>query len=178
MLKNFSLLIAIASFITSTAGYLTIASAEPPSRPINQVKGTSPQEQQLLDALAKTPGYTPSVGRYVQEFKRVHAGNLTQAQHQANQQALVSKYPNEARFFQAFLQRIANMQQQRKSQLVIQAIQRDGKLTTRFKQFLNELSTAVRTAKTVQEAKANQQRVINKYPQEAKLVVQYSNKLK
>jgi hypothetical protein len=178
MLKNITLLLAIASLISSTIGFVPIAQAEAPVRPVNQVKVTSPQEQQLLDALSKTQGYTPSVGRYVQEFKRVHAGNLTQAQHQANQQALVRKYPNESKFFQAFLQRIANMQQQRKSQLVIQAIQRDGKLTPRFKQFLSELETSVRSAKTVQEAKANQQRVISKYPQEAKLVIQYSNKFK
>ncbi len=180
MFKNFTLIVAIATLVTSltTFGYNSSVSAEPPARPTNQVKGTSPQEQALLDALSKTPGYTPSVGRYVQEFKRVHTGNMTQQQHQTAQNQLVAKYPAEAKFFQAFLQKVANLKQQQKTQQILQAIQKDGKMTTKFKQFMNELNTSIRGSKTLAEAKANQERVVNKYPAEAKVVKDYSIKFR
>jgi Sec-independent protein translocase protein TatA len=179
MLKNFTLFLTIATVFSTTLALIPqYAGAEPPQRPQNQVRGSSPQEQALLDALSKTPGYTPAVGRYVKEFKRVHGLAKTQAQHKAAQEQLISKYPNEARFFQAFMQRIVNLQQQQNVQMVLQAIQRDGKMTPKFKQFMNELSSSVRAAKNLNEAKAAQQRVIKKYPNEANLVIQYTNKLR
>jgi Sec-independent protein translocase protein TatA len=179
MMKNFTLFLTIATVFSTTLGLVPqYAGAEPPQRPKNAITSTSPQEQALLDALSKTPGYTPAVGRYVKEFKRVHGLAKTQAEHKAAQEQLVRKYPNEARFFQAFMQRVVNTQQQQNVQMVLQAIQRDGKMTPKFKMFVNELSTAVRGAKNINDAKAAQQRVINKYPAEAKLVIQYTNKLR
>ena len=180
MLKNITLMVTIATIISSFVGFADYVSAEAPPRPANALRGSTEQEQTLLDALSRTPGYTPSVGKYVQEFKRIHSGNKTEAQHKALQADLVKRYPNEAKFFQEFLQRVANTasQQKQKVIMVLQAIQKDGKFTAKMKSFVAELTSAVKNAKNFQEAKAFQQRVINKYPNEAKIVMEYSNKFK
>jgi hypothetical protein len=179
MIKTLKLFLTIASLLTATFGLIPqYASAEPPQKPQNQVRSTSTQEQALLDALSKTPGYTPSVGVYVKEFKRVHGIAKTPAEHQQAQAKLAAKYPSEAKFFQAFMQRVIQLQQHQNAQLVLQAIERDGKMTPKLKLFLGELTTSVRLTKNVNEAKTNQQRVIKKYPAEANLIIEYTNKLR